>query len=121
MKKYEAVKVYVLKKGSTQVFGNWRTETPPIYNHILNAVRDRRKLLVTISRRGDVYLSHKESHFTLSAEQFDTIQILRKNLEVKNPLRPSRAKSKDRRQRRRNEEEESFILAKKSFISMEGI
>ena len=81
MKKYEPVKVYVLRKGGTQVFGSWKTESPPIYNGILNAIRDRRKLLVTLSRRGDVYLSHKENHFYLTAEQFDAVRVLRKNLE----------------------------------------
>ena len=80
MKKYEAVKAYVLRGGKVEGFSTWRTETPPIYDGILNAIRDRRKLLVTLSRRGDVYLSHKENHFYLTAEQFDAIRVFRKNL-----------------------------------------
>jgi len=85
MKKFESAKAYVLKDGKIQGFGNWRTETPAIYDGILNAIRDRRKLLITISRRGDVYLSHKENHFLLSAEQFDAIRVLRENLKLEEP------------------------------------
>ncbi|NVM21402.1 MAG: hypothetical protein HWN68_06445 [Desulfobacterales bacterium] len=82
MKKYEPVRAYILRKGGTQATFPWKRESPPIYDGVLNAIRDRRKLMVTISRRGDVYLSHKENHFALSAEQFDAIRVLRKNLKV---------------------------------------
>ena len=81
--KYKSAKIYVLKDGKIQGFGKWRTESPPIYDGILNAIRDRRKLLVVISRRGDVYLSHKENHFYLTEEQFESIRVFKENLREK--------------------------------------
>lgn len=85
MKKYEPIKVYVLQNGTIQTTpGLGKSGVPVRWNYYANhGMRDKRKLLVEISRRGDVYFTHKEKYFMLTHEQFESIKVFKKNVKIK--------------------------------------
>lgn len=81
MKRFEPIKIYILQNGKTEPYPGKDSASPAQYHWLANIIRDKRKLLCELSRRGDVYLSFKEKHFKLSSKQIQMICGLRKNLE----------------------------------------
>jgi len=83
MKRYQSFLIYVHRDGRTAPsnISNTRNLATITTNWVLrDIIRDKRKLLLEVSPRGDVYLTFKKNHIKLTKEQVQQICGLWKNL-----------------------------------------
>ena len=79
MSKYDYVKVYILQDGQTRPCP-LASQTFVEHNYISDILRDKRKLLLEISRGGNICLSFKDVHLDLTRQQIQQIYGIWKNL-----------------------------------------
>lgn len=76
---FTPAKFYVLKGGETQTC-LIKPEIPTMFGRFSEILRDRRKLLVEITRSGTIFMSLRGNRFILTSKQFDTIHRMRESL-----------------------------------------